>query len=292
MNNLRHTDQKLPVWQSESDAHAMSLAQAPIGVFDSGLGGLSVLKAIRAALPHEHLIYVADSAHAPYGERDANYVIKRTLAISRFLLERPVKCLVVACNTATAMAIDALRTECTVPIIAIEPAIKPAIATSQNQTIGVLATSGTLASPAFKTLCQRFTGNSQLILQACPGLVEQVEQGELNSTATRALLQTYLQPLLDAGADTIVLGCTHYPFLIETLRDLLGAQITIIEPSAAVARELHNRLHRHQLLQAAPQAKHSDNLEQFYSNGDLIHAQNLISLLWGEQVRVQALPVL
>ncbi|MBX9869084.1 MAG: glutamate racemase, partial [Burkholderiaceae bacterium] len=184
-------------------------SSAPIGVFDSGLGGLSVLKAIRTALPNEHLMYVADSAYAPYGERDAGFVIDRTLVVSDFLLQAKAKCIVVACNTATALAIEALRQHCSLPIIAIEPAVKPAVTSSQNKIIGVLATRATIASVAFTQLCERYRGDTRLLLQPCPGLVEQVEKGELDSATTRALLRHYIQPLLDAGADTLVLGCTH-----------------------------------------------------------------------------------
>lgn len=273
---------------------------APIGVFDSGLGGLSVLKAIRTALPHEQLIYVADSANAPYGERDAGFVIERTLAVKNFLLGENAKCIVVACNTATAHAIDALRQQCPVPIIAIEPAVKPAVASSNNKIIGVLATSGTIRSAAFTQLCDRYRADSQLLLQPCPGLVEQVEKGELDSDATKALLMRYIQPLLDAGADTLVLGCTHYPFLLPQIRSLVGNGVQIIEPSAAVARELVNRLQRHHLIAdnhdaaqnrpVAPEAAHKSNVrEQFFTNADLAKAQQLISALWGNAIQVQSL---
>lgn len=263
-------------------------SSAPIGVFDSGLGGLSVLKAIRAALPNERLMYVADSAHAPYGERDASFVIDRTLAVSDFLLQANAKCIVVACNTATALAIEALRQHCPapIPIIAIEPAVKPAVASSQNKIIGVLATRATIASAAFTQLCERYRGDSQLILQACPGLVEQVEKGELDSAATRTLLLRYIQPLLDAGADTLVLGCTHYPFLLQTIRSLVGEGIQIIEPSAAVARELVNRLQRHDLLATADHDKPA--CEQFFTNTNLLKAQPLITALWGKSVQVNS----
>lgn len=273
---------------------------APIGVFDSGLGGLSILKAIRTVLPHEQLIYVADSANAPYGERDAGFVIERTLAVKNFLLGENAKCIVVACNTATAHAIDALRQQCPVPIIAIEPAVKPAVASSNNKIIGVLATSGTIRSAAFTQLCDRYRADSQLLLQPCPGLVEQVEKGELDSDATKALLMRYIQPLLDAGADTLVLGCTHYPFLLPQIRGLVGNGVQIIEPSAAVARELVNRLQRHHLIAdkhdaaqnrpVAPEAAHKSNVrEQFFTNADLAKAQQLISALWGNAIQVQSL---
>lgn len=289
-----------------------SAAYAPIGVFDSGLGGLSVLKAIRTALPNERLMYVADSAHAPYGERDANFVINRTLAVSNFLLQANVKCIVVACNTATALAIETLRQHCTVPVIAIEPAVKPAVAVSKNKVIGVLATRATIASTAFTQLCERYRGDTQLILQPCPGLVEQVEKGELDSAATKELLLRYMQPLLDAGADTLVLGCTHYPFLLQAIRALAGEAVQIMEPSAAVARELANRLQRHRLIaengnepdhgkaisqamnqkmnQKMSQEKTATTVrEQFFTNTNLVKAQQLIAALWGNSVQVQAL---
>ena len=189
-------------------------SEAPVGVFDSGVGGLSVLADIRAQLPSESLLYVADSGHVPYGEKSPAYIRARCRKISAFLLEMGAKALVLACNTATVAAIADLRAQYpNVPILGLEPAIKPAAAQTRSGVIGVLATSGTLASDRFATLRDQFAGAAHVVTQACPGLVECVERGDLHSPETRQLLARYVAPLLAAGCDTLILGCTHYPFL-------------------------------------------------------------------------------
>ena len=188
-------------------------ADDPIGVFDSGVGGLSVLHDVRRELPHEHLLYVADSVHAPYGDRTQAFVEARSIAIVRFLVTQGAKAIVVACNTATSMAVDALRSEFSLPCVAMEPAVKPAVSITKSGVIGVLATTATLSSPRFARLVSHFGSDVDVVLQACPGLVEHVEKGELAHDATRALVEQYVRPLVARGADTLVLGCTHYPFL-------------------------------------------------------------------------------
>jgi glutamate racemase len=218
------------------------LSTAPIGVFDSGVGGLSVLRAIRNALPAEDLIYVADSANAPYGERESGFVEERALAVVQFLVESGVKVVVVACNTATVLAVEKLRARYGLPIMAMEPAIKPALACTSSKVAGVLGTSRALASPSVARLCRHYGQDVKIILQPCPGLVEQVERGEIQGDVTRLLLAKYINHLLDAGADTLVLGCTHYPFLEPEIRMIVGTDMSIIGPSAAVARELMRRL--------------------------------------------------
>ena len=210
-----------------------------IGVFDSGIGGLAILNVIHTAYPDQDLIYVADSGHAPYGERLPEYVIARATTITRFLLNAQVQAIVVACNTASVLAIAQLRAMTDIPIIAMEPAIKPAALSSRSGVIGVLATSNTVANPAVQTLCHNYGHGVRIMLQACPGLAEQVERGDLHSTV---LLQTYLEPLLAAGADRIVLGCTHYLFLQPLIEVLVGPGVTVIEPAAAIARQLGLKL--------------------------------------------------
>ncbi|WP_126286143.1 glutamate racemase [Burkholderia stagnalis] len=213
-------------------------AVAPVGIFDSGLGGLSVLRAVRAQLPDESFVYVADSHHAPYGPRDEAFITERTLAIGEWLAREGAKALVVACNTATARAIAAIRDHLSMPLVGVEPGIKPAVAVSASGIAGVLATQSTLNSPRFQALLDRYGAGRRFICQPGHGLVEAIERGDTNSPALRALLDSYLQPMLDDGADTLVLGCTHYPFFTETIRDLVGDRLTIVDTSDAIARQL------------------------------------------------------
>jgi glutamate racemase len=264
----------------------LSKADAAIGVFDSGVGGLSVLREVRAALPAEHLLYVADSGAAPYGERPAEFILERAQAIVEFFLEHDSKAIVVACNTATAVAIQSLRSQYLVPMIAIEPAVKPAAAQSRSGVIGILATSQTLASESFSRLTQRYGRDVRVLTQACPGLVEQVEKGELHSAATQALVADYLAPLLAQGADTIVLGCTHYPFLLSLIVAAAGPGITVIDPAHAVARELRRRLEAAGLLCL----RGSPGTERFWSSGATQKVATVMAKLWGEKIAVQRLP--
>ena len=187
-----------------------------IGIFDSGVGGLSVLRHVRAALPAEILVYCADAAFAPYGDRPESLIVERALAIAAYLVGDGAKALVVACNTATAAAIAAIRdAHPQLVVVGVEPGLKPAAALSASRVVGVLATTGTLASSRFAALQLQIEAATgvRFILQACPGLADQVEKGELQSAATRQLIDRLVQPLLAQGADTLVLGCTHYPFV-------------------------------------------------------------------------------
>ncbi|MDY7578203.1 glutamate racemase [Herbaspirillum sp. RTI4] len=225
-------------------------ADAPIGVFDSGVGGLSVLRHIQQALPGEHLLYFADSGFAPYGERSDSDIVTRSLAVAAFLLDRKVKALVVACNTATAAAIQALRARYPALIlIGVEPGLKPAALQSTSKIVGVFATRSTVASKRFLALRDQIgaTTGVRFITQACVGLVEQIEKGELHSPQTALLLHRYLTPLLEQGADTLVLGCTHYPFVSALITELLDAEgktgFRLIDTGQAVSRELRRQLH-------------------------------------------------
>lgn len=258
---------------------------APIGIFDSGVGGISVLKAIHALLPNENLIYVADAAFAPYGDKAPHDILARSKFIVEYLVQRKVKAIVIACNTASAIAVQNLRQTVDTPIIAVEPAIKPAIAASQNKVVGVLATKNTTASATFARLCDKYANGAKLIVQACPGLVEQIERGHFSSTTTMVLLREYLAPIMAAKADTLVLGCTHYPFLIERIQELVGTGVKIIEPSHAVARELANRLN---LASALPHCSTSSKI-QFLSTGKLDLANHVFASLWGQTLRVEPL---
>ncbi len=220
----------------------MSSAHDPIGVLDSGLGGLSVLKALREELPCEQFLYCADCAHAPWGDKPESYIVERCRAIVRFLIENRAKAVVLACNTATAAAADILRRELTLPIIGIEPAVKPAAARTQTGVIGVLATRRTTESTRYLSLLKRFAGNVKVVTVAAPGLMECVERGEFNNPATRELLKKYLEPIKAAGADRLVLGCTHYPFLADAIADIMGPEVEMMEPGKPVAKVTRSRL--------------------------------------------------
>ena len=214
----------------------------PIGVFDSGLGGLSVLAEIHQLLPHENLIYVGDSANAPYGDRSAAFVRDRSKKITHFLLDQGVKAIVIACNTATAEAATLLRERVDVPVIGLEPAIKPAAQLSNSGIISVLATQRTINSERLLGLTERHAKDKKVLAQACPGLVEQVEACDLDSETTLAILNKYIQPLLEQGIDALILGCTHYPFLLPAIRSIVGDQIEVLETGRPVAIQLQRVL--------------------------------------------------
>jgi glutamate racemase len=213
-----------------------------IGVFDSGVGGLSVLRHIRAQLPSLPLLYVADSGHVPYGDKTQDYIRERSLVLTEFLVRHGAAAVVIACNTATAAAAAHLRARLDLPIIAMEPAVKPAVGATRTGVVGVLATVGTLESARFAALLEQYAGDVEIVTQACPGLVEQVEAGELATAATRELVVRYTRPLMERGADTIVLGCTHYPFLRPLIAQIVGPDVHLIDTGEAVARQVVRRL--------------------------------------------------
>jgi glutamate racemase len=238
---------------------------APIGVFDSGSGGLSVLRALRAELPHEDFVYLADSAHAPYGERDEAQVIERAHAITRQLRQaHHIKALVVACNTATAAAIHLLRQQHPeLPIIGVEPALKPAAAASQTRRIGVMATRGTLSSAKFSALLDTLKDQAEFICQPCDGLASAIERGDAQEI--QALCERHTQAMGVFGAqatqiDTVVLGCTHYPFARDTLQALLGPQVQLLDSGAPVARQTRRVLQDHAALRTGEHAGHIELL--------------------------------
>lgn len=212
-----------------------------IGVFDSGVGGLTVLAALQRHLPRAHFTYAADSAFAPYGERGDRYVLGRSTWLSAFLLSQGCELIVVACNTATALAIAELRQHWpSVPFVGIEPAVKPALAVAQGRPVGVLATPGTLASFKFRALLQAQAGDADVLLQPCPGLAEAIEKHGPEAAETLALVERFCAPLRAADCSTVVLGCTHYPLVAAALRDALGrasAELTLLDPADAVAAQ-------------------------------------------------------
>ncbi len=260
------------------------MVRRPIGVFDSGVGGLSVLRHVRAMLPAEDLLYVADSAHAPYGAKSSEFIEARAQAIAEFLTAQDARALVVACNTATAAAIHALRARFDLPIVGMEPAVKPAAEATRSGVIGVLATSGTLESGKFAELARRFGSRARVIVQPCPGLVEQVELGDLDGPLTRALLSGFVFPLIEQGADTLVLGCTHYPFLTPLLRGLAGEAVNLIESGEAVARQLVRRLAETDFF-----PEPGGGTERFFTSGDPARLEALLPRLWGRPAPVEAI---
>jgi glutamate racemase len=263
----------------------MSRAGA-IGVFDSGVGGLSVLHHIRQILPNERLIYVADSAHVPYGDKSSAYIEARSLKLTRFLLSQGADAIVIACNTATAAAAHALRVKYNkLPIIGMEPAVKPAVAATKKGVVGVLATVGTLESARFAALLEKYAGHVKIVTQGCPGLVEQVERGHLTGADTRKLIERYTAPLLAQGADTLILGCTHYAFLAPLIRDVVGADVTLVDTGEAVARQVQRRIHTELPNRLSEKAE-----VEFFTSGDAEQASRIMSVLWGEAVSAFQLP--
>ena len=216
--------------------------QAPIGIFDSGVGGTSIWKEIVQLLPLEHTIYLADSINAPYGSKPKQAIIDLSKKNTEKLIELGAKVIVVACNTATTNAIDILRTTYDIPFVGIEPAIKPAAIQSQTHAVGILATKGTLSSALFETTSKQFAGSTKIIEVIGEGLVPLIENNQLDSDETRNLLIRYIAPMLEAQIDYLVLGCSHYPYLIPQLREMLPENVKIIDSGEAVARQTQRLL--------------------------------------------------
>ena len=264
--------------------HSSSSFTDAIGVFDSGVGGLSVLRAIRDALPAENLVYVADSGHAPYGDQSEAHITQRTLTVGNWLASAGVKAITVACNTATVVAIRHLREQIDIPVVAIEPAIKPAANKTRSGVVAVLATTQTLQSESVARLCQEHGEGKRILLQACPGWVEAVEMADLDSPRTQALLRQFVEPLISEGADTFVLGCTHYPFLRGALQRIVGEQVALIDPAVAVATELTRRLGNNLRTHAKTLGS-----TRFFTTGNVAHVQQVVSHLWGDGALVESM---
>ena len=220
----------------------MNSKDYPIGIFDSGVGGLSILQAIHQYLPAENLIYVADTKHSPYGNKSQEIIKTRTLKIADFLHANHVKAIVVACNTATAAAVSQLRDKYDFPIIGVEPALKPASETTKNGRVGVIATQSTLESQKYKTLKENYGQNIKIIEKASPLFVELVEDGVTCNQQQIEAIKNELTPFKEADIDCLVLGCTHYPFLIESIESVLRKQIVIFESGIPVAKEVERQL--------------------------------------------------
>lgn len=240
---------------------------------------------IRKALPGESLIYVADSGHVPYGDKSHHFIEQRAHTLTRFLLSQGVDAVVIACNTATAAAATSLRSQFGIPIIGMEPAVKPAIGATRSGVIGVLATVGTLESAKFAALLERYAGNVKIVTQGCPGLVEQIERGALTDKETRQLVERYTSPLLAQGADTIILGCTHYAFLGSLIQDVVGTDVALIETGDAVARHLKHRISTELAVRTGNRPTTT-----FFTSGNENVAAVIVSTLWGSNVIAHRLP--
>ncbi len=233
----------------------------PIGLFDSGIGGTSIWKEVIKLLPNENTVYLADSKNSPYGEKLQSEIISICVKNTEFLLSKGCKLIIVACNTATTNAIDYLRKNYNIPFIGIEPAIKPAALHSKTNTIGILATKGTLTSKLFAKTTSKYTQNSVTIEQIGEGLVPLIEEGKMNSVELQNLLIKYLKPMLKSNIDYLVLGCTHYPYLIPQIKQIVGKTVKIIDSGEAVAKQTKAILRKYQLLSIS-----ANNSHQFYSN--------------------------
>lgn len=256
----------------------------PIGVFDSGVGGLSVLRAIWQELPNQPIIYLADQAHVPYGSRSLHQVRDFSYEITRFLLNLDAKLIVVACNTASAAALKYLRNAFPeTPFVGMEPAVKPAAQYTKSGVVGVLATPATFQGQLYTSVVERYAANIEIIQDTCPGLVAQIEAGKLEGDITEAILRNALSPMLQAQTDTIVLGCTHYPFVIPLIKSLVGENIQVIDPAPAVARQVRRLLESQGILEMenlAPENNLPDSsIADFITTGSPEAFKSLVSQL-------------
>jgi glutamate racemase len=258
----------------------------PVGIFDSGVGGLSVAAEIRRALPAEDVLYVADTAYAPYGDRPLEEVRERALAIGRYLQAAGAKLLVTACNTATAAALERLREVLTIPVVGLEPAVKTGVALTQNRKVGVMATAGTLKSERFARLVRAHARGVEVVAQPCPGLADLIEEGHLDDAALRGCLEELTQPLKRAGVDTVVLGCTHYPFVSGPLARILGPRVELVDSAPAIARRTD------QLLKDAGQRASAGPASfRFVTTGDPDRVGTVVRRLWNEPVEVAGVSI-
>lgn len=252
---------------------------SPIGIFDSGVGGLSVLRAIRVQMPEEPILYFGDQGHIPYGPRPMEQIRDFSEAITKFLLARGAKIIVVACNTASAAALKYLRERFpAVQFVGMEPAVKPAAETTQTGKVGVLATPATFQGALYASVVERFANGVELFQDTCPGLVQEIEQGNLQGGETRRILENALRPMLEKNIDTVVLGCTHYPFVIPLIREVAGEKVRVIDPAPAVARQVKRLLEAGGLRNASS----GRGEVRFYTSGDPNALKSLLPVLLGE----------
>lgn len=241
------------------------LVSNPIGVFDSGVGGLSVLRAISELLPTESMIYLADQAHVPYGTRSLEEVRQFSTGITRFLIGQDAKLIVVACNTASVAALKSLREEFPdMPFVGMEPAVKPAAEQTHSRVVGVMATYATFRGAMYASVVERFAQGVTILQDDCPGLVAEIEKGNLTGKKTERILRSALEPMLQKGVDTVVMGCTHYPFVIPLIQKIAGPEVRVIDPAPAIARQVQRLLESHNLLSPI---KNEKNI-RFLTSGD------------------------
>ena len=262
------------------------MGEGPVSVFDSGVGGLSVLREIRALLPGEELVYFADTAYCPYGDRPLGDVRARVLAVGRHLEAGGARLVVAACNTATAAALESLRESMAVPVVGLEPAVKPAARRTKNGRIGVLATAGTLASSRFARLVDEHARGVLVVPRACPGLVERIEEGQLAGPELEGFLADLTEPLRAAGVDTVVLGCTHYPFVREALARVLGHEVELLDSGPAVARRTASLLGA-----GRPAGANGSGGLRVLTTGDPVEVAAVVERLWGEPLAVDHVEV-
>jgi glutamate racemase len=257
---------------------------SPIGVFDSGVGGLSVLRAIREQLPEEFVIYFGDQGHIPYGPRPMEQIRNFSEAITKFLLEENAKMIVVACNTASAAALKYLREKFPdIPFVGMEPAVKPAAEQTHTGKVGVLATPATFQGALYASVVERFANGVELLQNTCPGLVQEIEQGNLNGRETRNILEDALGPMLARNIDTVVLGCTHYPFVIPLIQQIVGENVRVIDPAPAVARQVGKVLEAIRLRNQS--VKRGE--VRFYTSGDPEELRSLLPVLLEESGEIE-----
>jgi glutamate racemase len=267
----------------------------PIGIFDSGIGGLTVLKAIHQLLPDEPLVYLADQAHVPYGPRSLEQVRRFSVEITRYLLDQGARLVVVACNTASAAALKYLRSSFPeVPFVGMEPAVKPAAEHTRSGVVGVLATPATFQGALYASVVERFGHGVKLLQHTCPGLVAQIEAGALDAPETRRILEEALQPMLPQGIDTVVLGCTHYPFVIPLIQQITGPSVRVIDPAPAVARQVQRLLVASHFLELDIDVQDDflpkpRPLLQIITTGDPAHLERMLPGLLGEIIPVSSL---
>ena len=267
----------------------------PIGIFDSGIGGLTVLRAIHQLMPDEPLLYLADQAHVPYGPRRLEEVRHFSEVITRYLLDQGARLIVVACNTASAAALKYLRSIFPdVPFVGMEPAVKPAAEHTRSGLVGVLATPATFQGELYASVVERFGQGVKLFQHTCPGLVAQIESGALESSETRRILEEALRPMLEQGIDTVVLGCTHYPFVIPLIQQIAGQGVRVIDPAPAVARQVQRLLVASNLLELDSRMKvdllqKPQHLLQIITTGDPARLESMLPGLLGEKAPVESL---
>ena len=255
-----------------------------IGVFDSGVGGLSVLRAIRKQMPEESVLYFGDQGHIPYGPRPMEQIRDFSEAITRFLLSQDAKIIVVACNTASAAALQYLREKFPdVTFVGMEPAVKPAAEQTHTGKVGILATPATFQGALYASVVERFANGVELMQDTCPGLVQEIEQGHLEGMETRKILERALVPMLAKNIDTVVLGCTHYPFVIPLIQQIVGEAVRVIDPAPAVARQVQRMLEAEGLKEQSAQ---QGNV-RFYTSGETEALKSLLPVLLGELGNVE-----